>query len=58
VTRPGITEKKQLQRGLQALEAKKLVGALVNASRDAAQSDYYQRYTSLPPSPGSDSSQK
>ena len=34
MTRPGVTEKKQLQRGLQALETKKLVGALVNASHD------------------------
>jgi capsular exopolysaccharide synthesis family protein len=58
VTRPGITEKKQLQRGIEALEAKKLVGALVNASSDVAHSDYYQRYTSSNPSPAPSNSQK
>src|SRR3984957_18288777 len=44
VTRPGVTEKQQLQRGLASLEAKKLLGALVNGSTDVAHSDYYQRY--------------
>jgi len=54
VTRPGVTEKKQLQRGLAALETKKLLGALVNGSTDAAHSDYYQHYTSPTSSPESD----
>lgn len=44
VTRKNITEKMQLQRGLDALERSKLLGALVNGSTDAAHSDYYQRY--------------
>jgi capsular exopolysaccharide synthesis family protein len=44
VTRKGITEKRQLQKGLEALEQSKLLGALVNSSTDAAHSDYYQRY--------------
>jgi capsular exopolysaccharide synthesis family protein len=44
VTRKGVTEKQQLQRGLEALEQSKLLGALVNGSEDAAHSDYYQRY--------------
>jgi capsular exopolysaccharide synthesis family protein len=44
VTRPGVTEKQQLQRGLEALEKSKLLGALVNDSTNAAHSDYYQRY--------------
>ncbi len=44
VTRPGVTEKQQLQRGLATLEQSKLLGALVNGSTDAAHSDYYQRY--------------
>jgi capsular exopolysaccharide synthesis family protein len=44
VTRSGVTEKQQLQRGLATLETKKLLGALVNSSTDAAHSDYYQRY--------------
>jgi capsular exopolysaccharide synthesis family protein len=41
VTRQGITEKRQLQRGLEALEPKKLIGALVNGSKNAADSNYY-----------------
>jgi capsular exopolysaccharide synthesis family protein len=44
VTRKSVTEKEQLQRGLEALETSKLLGALVNGSTDAAHSDYYQRY--------------
>jgi capsular exopolysaccharide synthesis family protein len=45
VTRKGTTEKRQLQRGLDALEKSKLLGALVNSSLNVAHSDYYQRYT-------------
>ena len=44
VTRRGITEKHQLQRGLEALEHSKLLGALVNGSTDTVHSDYYLRY--------------
>jgi capsular exopolysaccharide synthesis family protein len=44
VTRRGITEKRQLKKGLAALEQGKLLGALVNGSIDAAHSDYYKRY--------------
>jgi capsular exopolysaccharide synthesis family protein len=40
-TRQGTTEKRQLQRGLEAVESKKLIGALVNSSKHAAASDYY-----------------
>jgi capsular exopolysaccharide synthesis family protein len=40
-TRQGITMKRQLQRGLEAIEPKKLIGALVNSSKNAATSDYY-----------------
>jgi capsular exopolysaccharide synthesis family protein len=53
VTRKSITEKKQLQRGLEALERSKLLGALVNGSTDAAHSDYYQRYAPATSSSGS-----
>jgi capsular exopolysaccharide synthesis family protein len=53
VTRPGVTEKKQLQRGLETLEKSKLLGALVNSSAAAAHSDYYQRYASPALSPES-----
>ena len=45
VTRKGITEKQQLQRGLEAIEKSKLLGALMNSSSNASHSDYYQRYT-------------
>jgi capsular exopolysaccharide synthesis family protein len=44
VTRKDVTEKKQLQRGLEALDRSKLLGAVVNGSTDTAHSDYYQRY--------------
>jgi capsular exopolysaccharide synthesis family protein len=46
VTRKGTTEKQQLQRGLEAIEKSKLLGALVNSSANAAHKDYYQRYSS------------
>jgi capsular exopolysaccharide synthesis family protein len=41
IARQGITEKRQLKRGLEALEPKKLIGALVNGSKNAAANDYY-----------------
>ena len=44
VTRKSVTEKKQLQRGLDAIERSKLLGAVINGSSDTAHSDYYQRY--------------
>jgi capsular exopolysaccharide synthesis family protein len=40
-TRQGTTQRRQLQRGLEAVESKKLIGALVNSSKHAADSDYY-----------------
>ena len=49
VTRKGITEKQQLQRGLEAIEKSKLLGALVNSSSSASHSDYYQRYSYTSP---------
>jgi capsular exopolysaccharide synthesis family protein len=58
VTRKSITEKQQLQRGLEALETSKLLGALVNGSTDAAHSDYYQRYGPAASSPDSPRSKK
>jgi len=45
VTRQGSTEKHQLQRGLETIERSKLIGALVNSATDAANSDYYARYS-------------
>jgi capsular exopolysaccharide synthesis family protein len=41
ITRQGTTEKRQLQRGIEALEPKKLIGALVNGSKSATDSNYY-----------------
>ena len=46
VVRQGITEKRQLQRGLEALEPKKVIGALLNGSKRQTGSDYY--YTRVP----------
>jgi capsular exopolysaccharide synthesis family protein len=40
-TRQGRTEKRQLLRGLEAVEPKKLIGALVNNSSNATAGDYY-----------------
>jgi capsular exopolysaccharide synthesis family protein len=53
VTRTGITNKQELQRGIEAIEKSKLLGALVNSSSNASHSDYYQRYsyTSSPDTP-------
>jgi capsular exopolysaccharide synthesis family protein len=41
VTRQGTTEKKQLDRGLRALDTSKLIGALLNCSRVSSYSSYY-----------------
>jgi len=44
VTRQGTTAKQQLQRGLEAIEQSKLIGALLNCSTNAAHSEYYYHY--------------
>jgi len=54
VTRQGTTVKRQLLRGLEALEPKKLIGAVLNASRNTENSDYY--YSQPTASPGNSSS--
>lgn len=41
VTRQGITQKRQLEQGLEALDQKKLLGALVNGGIASAYSGYY-----------------
>lgn len=46
VSRQGVTEKKQLEQGIQALEPGKLIGALLNCSRVSAHSSYYYRISS------------
>lgn len=40
-TRQGTTEKRKLQKGLEAIEPKRLLGALVNSSTNATANDYY-----------------
>ncbi len=44
VTREGITQKRQLERGLQALEKNKLLGVVLNSSTNTDHKNYYQRY--------------
>jgi capsular exopolysaccharide synthesis family protein len=41
VTRPETTAKRQLQRSLEAIEQSKLLGAVLNASREAVANNYY-----------------
>lgn len=41
VTRQGKTEKRQLQRGLEAIDHQKLIGAIMNSSKNLPHSDYY-----------------
>jgi capsular exopolysaccharide synthesis family protein len=41
VARQGITDKRQLKRGLEALETKKMIGAVLNGSNDPQHHDYY-----------------
>lgn len=41
VTRQGTTERRQLKRGLEALEQQKMIGALLNSSRYLPHTDYY-----------------
>lgn len=44
VTRQGTTQRKHLQRGLEALDQTKIIGALINNSSTVAHSDYYYHY--------------
>ncbi len=48
VTRQGTTEKKQLQKGLEALPPEKTLGALVNGAAASAYSGYYYRTSGQP----------
>jgi capsular exopolysaccharide synthesis family protein len=41
VARQGVTEKKQLQKGLEAIDSQKMIGALLNCSQTSAHSHYY-----------------
>lgn len=44
VARPGKTAKKQLERGLEAIDQAKLIGAIINESHDVDVNDYYHYY--------------
>jgi Mrp family chromosome partitioning ATPase len=41
VARRGITEKRKLQKGLEAFESNKLIGVLLNSSNSSNDKDYY-----------------
>lgn len=41
VTRRGVTRRRQLQRGIEAIDAKKLIGAIMNSATTASDHDYY-----------------
>jgi Mrp family chromosome partitioning ATPase len=43
VTRQGTTEKRRLQRGLDAIQPNKLLGAVLNCSQNSSNADYYYR---------------
>lgn len=45
VTRQGITQKRHLKKGLEALGTQKLIGALLNSSKSVSNTDYYYRPT-------------
>ncbi len=44
VAREGVTQRRQLQRGLQTLDESKLLGVVLNSSNNADHKKYYQRY--------------
>jgi len=43
VTRQGTTQRRHLKKGLEALGTQKLIGAILNSSQGAANTDYYYR---------------
>jgi capsular exopolysaccharide synthesis family protein len=49
VTREGTTEKRLLQRGLEVLDPSKLVGAVVNSSKNTDDTRYYKYYQGCRP---------
>lgn len=46
VTRPGKTQKHNLEEGIEALDRSKLLGALINSSTNVMRSNYYYHYRS------------
>jgi Mrp family chromosome partitioning ATPase len=55
VARQGITHKRQLKRGLEALGPQKLIGALLNSAKNAEHADYYYRPTNRLPNEDAES---
>jgi capsular exopolysaccharide synthesis family protein len=49
LTRQGVTQKKQLKRGLEALSSQKVIGAVLNSAKSVLASDYYYRPTNRLP---------
>jgi len=49
VARQGITQRKQLKRGLEALAHQKVIGAVLNSAKSVTHSDYYYRPTNRLP---------
>lgn len=47
VSRQGTTAKRHLQRGLEALDSRKVIGALLNCSQSASHNDNYYYYYNL-----------
>jgi capsular exopolysaccharide synthesis family protein len=45
VARQGTTQKRQLERGLEAVGTQKLIGAVLNSAKSVANTDYYYRPT-------------
>jgi protein-tyrosine kinase len=44
VAREGVTQKRQLKRGLEALDQSKMLGVVLNSSSNSDHENYYQRY--------------
>ena len=43
VARQGVTQKRQLRRGLEAVGSQKVIGAVLNSAKSTAHTDYYYR---------------
>ncbi len=56
VTRPGTTAKRQLQRSLETIEQSKLIGAIMNGSKEATNNNYKYYSTRVVPLQPADSS--
>lgn len=48
VAREGVTDRRQLKRGLEALDQSKLLGTILNSCTNADHNSYYQRYSGAP----------